>query len=170
MKKLATLLLIAATLSPGVNAIEIAINTQEILRAHNQWRAEVGVPPLTYSTELAQSSLAWARHLQKTNQCNMRHSKGKVGENLFWASAWSDGRVQDIAAKTVVDSWGNEKQDYSYSNNRCASGKMCGHYTQVVWKTSTMVGCGAAICDDNHHQVWVCQYSPPGNWVGQKPY
>ena len=130
----------------------------------------MGLRPLSYDNDLAQKAQGWANNLQKTNQCNMRHSKGKAGENLFWGSAWSDGRVQDIAAKTVVDKWGAEKQDYSYADNRCADGKVCGHYTQMVWKSTQYVGCGAAVCADNHNQVWVCQYYPPGNWVGMKPY
>lgn len=63
MKKLAILPLIAVIISicvsPRVSAIEI--NTKEILRAHNQWRAEVGVSPLAYSTELAQGYASIAR-------------------------------------------------------------------------------------------------------------
>ena len=47
---------------------------------------------------------------------------------------------------------------------------MCGHYTQMVWQTSTKVGCAMAVCEDSQEQVWVCQYQPAGNWVGKKPY
>ncbi|MDO9190699.1 MAG: CAP domain-containing protein [Sulfurimicrobium sp.] len=46
---------------------------------------------------------------------------------------------------------------------------MCGHYTQLVWKKTTAVGCGMAVCG-SRDQIWVCQYSPAGNWAGQKPY
>jgi pathogenesis-related protein 1 len=46
---------------------------------------------------------------------------------------------------------------------------LCGHYTQVVWKNSMEVGGGMAICD-NKSQVWVCNYNPPGNVEGEKPY
>jgi len=47
---------------------------------------------------------------------------------------------------------------------------MCGHYTQVVWRSTTTVGCAMAVCKDSQEQIWVCQYQKPGNWVGQKPY
>jgi pathogenesis-related protein 1 len=106
----------------------------------------------------------------------MQHSKpdGQYGENLYWASAieWSDGKreLQQVSPNKVVDSWGSERADYDYKNNSCATGKMCGHYTQVVWKTTTTVGCAIAVCEDSREQVWVCQYQPPGNWVGEKPY
>ena len=147
-----------------------------IVAAHNKWRAEVGVGKLSYSPELELSSQAWADHLKHSNHCQMRHSKpeGRYGENLYWASAiiWSDGRreLQKVLAEKPVDSWGDEKADYDYATSSCKPGKMCGHYTQMVWKTSTKVGCAYAVCEDSQEQVWVCQYQPAGNWVGSKPY
>lgn len=153
-----------------------AVNKEEIVAAHNKWRAEVGVGELSYSTELAVTAQVWADNLKHKNQCNMKHSKpeGKYGENLYWASAivWTDGRreIQKMKAAKPVDSWGSEKMDYDYSSNSCVAGKMCGHYTQMVWGKSTRVGCAYAVCEDNLDQVWVCQYQPAGNWVGQKPY
>jgi pathogenesis-related protein 1 len=106
----------------------------------------------------------------------MQHSKpdAKYGENLYWASAiqWSDGKreVQQVNPKKVVDAWGSEVKDYDYARNTCTLGKMCGHYTQVVWKNTTRVGCAVAVCEESSEQVWVCQYQTPGNWVGEKPY
>ena len=148
-----------------------------IVTAHNKWRAKVGVKEkLRYSPELAVTAQAWADSLKQTNHCQMRHSKpdGLYGENLYWGSAvqWSDGRkeLQQVTPAQVVDSWGSEQADYGYANNSCAPGKMCGHYTQVVWRATTTVGCGVAVCEDTQQQVWVCQYQPAGNWVGEKPY
>jgi pathogenesis-related protein 1 len=145
--------------------------------AHNKWRVEAGVPEkLSYSPALAVSAQAWANNLKQTNHCKMRHSNpdGKYGENLYWGSAmnWSDGRkeLQTISPQQVVDSWGSEKAEYDYANNSCAPGKMCGHYTQMVWRTTTSVGCAMAVCEDTQQQVWVCQYQPAGNWLGEKPY
>jgi hypothetical protein len=85
---------------------------------------------------------------------------------------WSDGykELQKISPEQVVDAWGSEKLDYDYANNSCTPGKMCGHYTQMVWRTTTTVGCAMAVCEDNQTQVWVCQYQPAGNIVGSKPY
>lgn len=104
----------------------------------------------------------------------MVHSQTRqLGENLHWASArkWSDGRVQrqQVTPTQVTDSWGAEKADYNYAANSCADGEMCGHYTQMVWKSSTEMGCGMAFCSDDS-QVWVCNYRPPGNYAGRKPY
>ena len=152
------------------------VNSDEIVAVHNKWRAKVGVGELSYSPELALSAQAWADNLKQTNQCRMRHSKpeGKYGENIYWASAiaWSDGRrePQQVPSAKPVDSWGSEVADYNYSKNSCKPGKMCGHYTQIVWKDTKQVGCALAVCEDTQDQVWVCQYRPAGNWVGRKPY
>lgn len=40
-----------------------------------------------------------------------------------------------------------------YATSSCKPGKMCGHYTQMVWKTSTKVGCAYAVCEDSQEQV-----------------
>jgi pathogenesis-related protein 1 len=153
------------------------IDAAAFVDAHNKWRAKEGITErLNYSADLAVAAQAWADELKNVDRCNMRHSKpkGKYGENIFWASAltWSDGHIelQKISPEQVVDSWGHEKEDYDYTNNRCAQGKVCGHYTQIVWRTTTKVGCAVAVCEDVYEQVWVCQYQPAGNWVGMKPY
>lgn len=46
--------------------------------------------------------------------------------------------------------------------------KVCGHYTQVVWKNSRYVGCGKAMAA-NGTLYYVCNYYPAGN-TGGRPY
>ncbi len=159
--------LLSILLSSAAYCAEVV--PSEIVAAHNAVRAQVGVPPIAYSTQVAASAQAWADHLKSTNHCRLTHSSGSNGENLYWAGAWSNGPAQDIHSADPVNAWAAEKKDYTASTNTCAAGKVCGHYTQLVWKNSTQVGCGVAMCSDNT-QVWVCQYAPAGNWVGQKPY
>jgi len=98
-----------------------------------------------------------------------KHSGGQYGENIY-ASAGSNTTPAD-----VVDSWVSEAKDYDYAANSCAG--TCGHYTQVVWRKSTKLGCAVANCSKNspfsgftQWQFWVCNYDPPGNFNGQKPY
>ncbi len=169
-------LLFACCLFPALTAQALDFDTNEMLAAHNRWRKAVGTPPLTYSTRLAASAQEWANHLKQNNHCRMQHSNPdkKYGENLYWASAikWSDGKreLQKVSPRKVVDDWSSERADYDYLSNSCTQNRMCGHYTQLVWKTTTTVGCAIAVCEDSREQVWVCRYQPPGNWVGKKPY
>lgn len=173
MKYLSNVIFLAAMLA---SSAVFAFDSAAIVAAHNQWRADVGVKEkLVYSKELAASAQDWANKLQQDNRCQMEHSEAETyGENLFWASAtqWSNGRLelQKVIPKQVVDSWGSEKAYYNYAKNSCKAGEMCGHYTQVVWRTTQKVGCAVAVCEDTQEQVWVCQYQPAGNWEGQKPY
>lgn len=133
---------------------------QEMLDAHNTYRNDVGIAILTWSEEVATSAQAWADELAK--DCKFKHSDGDYGENI-WA------RTKGAFSPTdVVMSWGSEMEDYDYESNTCAADKDCGHYTQIVWQNTTKVGCGVATCDGR--DIWVCQYAPPGSFVGEKPY
>lgn len=53
-----------------------------------------------------------------------------------------------------------------FSHHTCRNPN-AGHFTQVVWKGSTQVGCGAADCT-GHSGVLpayvVCRYAPAGNF------
>jgi pathogenesis-related protein 1 len=80
------------------------------------------------------------------------------------------------AVDDAVASWVAESKDYDHSHNRCAKGKVCGHYTQVVWRHTRRVGCAVASCTGgspfraNDWTLVVCNYDPPGNVVGERPY
>jgi uncharacterized protein YkwD len=141
-----------------------------ITAAHNAARAAVDppaatpIPALTWDNTVATTAQAWS------DKCQFMHSGGQYGENIF-ASA---GSVPD--AQGVVDSWVSEKKDYDYASNSCSN--VCGHYTQVVWAKSLKLGCGFSTCTQNSpfggsFSTWyfvVCNYDPPGNFVGEKPY
>jgi len=144
-----------------------------MVEEHNTLRATVGVPELRWSDALAHQAAAWADELKKSG-CAMKHSHGKFGENLYWASARrtsTRNTPQPIKEKDVVANWANEQPWYSAASNTCNAppGKTCGHYTQIVWKGTREVGCAKAVCNDSS-QVWVCNYAPAGNVIGQRPY
>ncbi|KAJ7525560.1 hypothetical protein O6H91_17G056800 [Diphasiastrum complanatum] len=139
-------------------------NGQDIahyLIPHNEERQRTGVPDLLWDDGVASYSRWWANHQRNFENCAMRHSNGPYGENLFWGSgkAWTPG--------DAVSSWVDEKQHYSYSANACAG--MCGHYTQVVWRNTRKLGCTSVTCD-NGNTLIICNYDPPGNYIGQRPF
>ena len=152
----------------------------EILQAHNNWRAKYGVQPMEWSETLTQKAQAWAKELANRG-FKLEHSPAPpriYGENIAYGGNTNLSSPElDLTAQRVVDLWGNEVNDYDYETNTCAPGKVCGHYTQVVWKNSQRVGGGTlkGIIEDTNgnrsvQEIWVCQYDPPGNFVGQKPY
>ena len=128
------------------------------------------LPAMTWSDAAATAAAAWAR------QCTWSHdpalqSEG-YGQNLY---ASTDAPAPGV----VVTSWVSEAASYDYASNQCAAGAVCGHYTQVVWRGSTGLGCAIQPCasgspiDARFGTAWwiaVCDYAPPGNWVGQRPY
>lgn len=136
---------------------------RQIIDTHNYWRGDVGVyEKVRWSDKLAQVAERWARALKRKG-CGFAHSPDNPhGENLF------KGTTGYYSPIDVVNAWAEEKAFYDYDRNECTPGEMCGHYTQVVWRSTREVGCAKIQCDGM--DIWVCEYDPPGNWIGQKPY
>ena len=135
-------------------------NPQDFLDAHNQARAAVGVDPLAWDETVAAYAQDYAN--QRRGDCALEHSSGPYGENIAWSSG-------DMSGVEAVNMWVNEQADYDYSSNACASGKQCGHYTQIVWKNSVSLGCAKVSCDNGQTFI-TCNYDPQGNIVGEWPY
>jgi pathogenesis-related protein 1 len=131
-----------------------------MLEAHNGVRARVNVPPLRWSENLVAYAQDWANHLIREQQFYHR-PKPIYGENLFEING------PRAMPADVVGIWAAEAPDYNYRFNVCR-GEMCGHYTQMIWGDTREVGC--AVARDAVAEVWVCNYDPPGNWVGERPY
>ncbi|CAI4231745.1 unnamed protein product [Auanema sp. JU1783] len=133
-----------------------------IVYEHNKYRRIVPASDmhmLYWSDELAASA---QRH---ADTCDFRHSRGRmnVGENI-WAAPYSN-------YSDSISIWFNEVH-----NPRCgcnhAYKHCCGHYVQVVWAKTNLVGCGFSRCRDvqgimgrGHRNVFVCHYNPQGNTV-----
>lgn len=133
-----------------------------MIAAHNAVRAGVGVPDLVWDDMLADIAAEWSAQLA-ANGCIMEHDySSPYGENLYWSSFESN-------PAQVVDAWASEVVYYDYDSNSCAPNEMCGHYTQLVWSTTERVGCAVTACADGS-EIWMCDYDPPGNYVGEWPY
>lgn len=139
---------------------EVSPAANQIVAAHNAVRSKVGVPPLAWSDELAQVAQSWANRLVASGA--FEHSRNGYGENIFELS----GTGFSSNPSQVVSAWATESQNYQYETNSCTG--VCGHYTQIVWRDTKAVGCGVA--HDGKREIWVCNYAPFGNIVGEKPY
>lgn len=138
---------------------------QEFVNQHNYWRKKVFVPYVTWSNKLANYSQEWANHLAN-NGCGLSHrpsSQQLYGENIYWSS------TSARTVPSIVDNWAEERKKCSLSpNTGINSFGGIGHYTQIIWSTTTQIGCGIAICP-NGAMICVCNYSPAGNYVGRSP-
>ncbi|XP_065871360.1 pathogenesis-related protein 1-like [Euphorbia lathyris] len=154
---IAVIVLISLALTKPLNAQDAP---QDYINAHNAARAAVGVGPMTWDENVA----AYARNYaeQRRGDCNLVHSGGPYGENIAWGSS-------ELFGTDAVKMWVDEKAFYNYDSNTCAAGEQCGHYTQVVWRNSVRLGCAKVRCNTGGTFI-TCNYDPPGNFVGQKPY
>jgi uncharacterized protein YkwD len=153
--------------------------------AHNLARQEEmqdpPLPDLTWSQEIADFAQEYADQL--TTQCGtlVHRTQNRYGENLatFGTTAASNFYTPEEA----VDGWVSEKACWDYGTIRgtetcdqtCADGLNstgCGHYTQVIWRDTKRVGCGYSTCQNGNFnmEIWVCNYDPPGNYIGEAPY
>lgn len=120
---------------------------------------------MSWDTELEAFAQAYAE------KCIWDHNKerGRRGENLFAMAPMLD-------LEFAVEDWNAEEKFYNLTTSTCVSGQMCGHYTQVVWASTHRIGCGSKFCEKiegietEDMYLLVCNYYPPGNMKGRKPY
>ena len=136
------------------NAVRASVHAPEAYAG--EWKP---LPPLAWSDELAATAQGWAEHLRDDKDCRLEHSTNAFGENL------ARGKDLDIAAAVAM--WAHEGEHYRYSPVY-EFDVPTGHYTQMIWRKTTQVGCGIARC--GRTTVMVCNYDPPGNVIGRAPY
>ncbi|KAI2803528.1 CRISP [Blomia tropicalis] len=132
------------------------------LGRHNELRALHGSPPLQMSRTLCQYAQEWADHLAHHNIHVHRPSPKKFGENIFWKSSPS----MKLTGYEGVNSWYEEYDLYDKSwyggDPPRNSYKVSGHFTQLIWKSSTHLGVGVAINGNSFYVV--ANYHPLGNY------
>jgi uncharacterized protein YkwD len=134
---------------------------QEFIDSHNRWRADVDVPPIVWNIDMENYAVDWAIK-QGENGCKMMHRpNNEYGENIYWSSG------REFSPVYIVDDWGSEIKDYHGEIFGKSKG-VVGHYTQMVWRTTTEFGCAAFKCGSTI--LVVCNYNPSGNWIGKHPY
>jgi pathogenesis-related protein 1 len=156
------------------NAVRQRVAQAESLRLGGT----VSIPDLTWDPSVAAIAQAHADSLINNNPPKGEHRTDEelqqlgLGEN--WYLVWSTG-TPDQSASVAVESWASEAQWYNYDENTSAAppNKTCGHYTQLIWSSTQRLGAGRAVRTTNDgrtYVIWVCNYAPPGNTTGQKPY
>jgi pathogenesis-related protein 1 len=141
-----------------------AADQQAVVAAHNALRAEVGVGPLVWDAALATFAQNHVKTLIPT--CALAHSGGPPGENL---ASWTG----NAGPANAVALWAAEKSKYAGAGGAYTGpADGAGHYTQVIWKATTKVGCARATCTQNgmSWSLVSCNYDPRGNVMGERVY
>ena len=88
------------------------------------------------------------------------------GENI-WA-----GTKGYFGPEAMVDAWVREKKYFRPGvfpdNSTTGRSADVGHYTQLVWRATTEVGCAEA--SSTREDILVCRYAEAGNYRGEKPF
>jgi len=156
------------------NGVVKTVSVEEAcLTAHNKVRAlHTDTPPLVYDAQLASEAADWA--LRLTAMGRLQHSADtQYGENLYADVTRSSPFDAPTAASPAqaVYAWYSESFEYMpYDyNDEMNSGRATSEFTQVVWKSTTKVGCGVAFIDDGYnymHTYIVARYDVAGNMYG----
>ena len=136
-----------------------------VLRLHNQARREFGAAPLAWSGELAAGAMAHARYMAATGIYGHDRTPGRrksAGENL-----WRGQRgvfSYDVMVQVMVDEARLFPPGAFPNNSVNGDWHAVAHYTQIVWPTTTEVGC--AVASSATTDYFVCRYAPTGNKDG----
>ena len=136
-----------------------------VLSAHNQARRQFGVAPVTWSDELAAGAMAHAQYMARTGIYGHDQTPGRrkqAGENL-----WRGQRgvfSYDIMVRGMIDEARLFRPGHFPNNSITGDWHAVAHYTQIVWPTTTEVGC--AVASSASTDYFVCRYAPTGNKDG----
>ena len=143
---------------------------QRLLDAHNAERRRARTPPLIWDDGLEAEARVWALDLLRSGETRHDPAQHGHGENLWFGWSGTVGRVW--SPEQMVGEWIAEKRHYRHgvfpNVSRTGDWTAVGHYTQVIWRGTTHVGC--ALVREGERWVLVCRYSPPGNVDGLRAY
>ncbi|KAI3852503.1 hypothetical protein MKW92_026909 [Papaver armeniacum] len=124
-----------------------AVDRHQFISEHNAVRSKFSEHPLT--SKFSEHALIWNSTL-RAGDCDMVHSNGPFGENIFWG-----GKYEDYSAAYAFKSWAAETSAYDASQNSC--------------QMNAMMGCARVKCNSGGVFA-ICVYDPPCNFEGENPF
>jgi len=172
-----SLLLVGLVISDVAFSAVVTIGgmKQDFLAFHNKARAQhVDTCALEWNSDLAKDAETYAVEL--TNSGKFQHSSsntrpwsgGVQGENLFTGNSVV---FQTQPVSLCMTLWYEEGNRFAFNKAFLYNFKgigALGHFTAMVWRDTTQVGCGGAYKDTPKGRVtnYVCRYTPQGNIPG----
>lgn len=138
------------------------------LSIHNMYRKRhCNTPALKWDNELARDAEQYAQKCPKGHAAD----RNGAGENLDWSG--SSNRIQENKAawKKAIKGWYDESKNWNYASSKSSRG-VTGHFTAMVWKDTTKVGCAMNVKCSNQfpgmtNNIVVCRYKKHPNMIGQ---
>ncbi len=138
-----------------------------MLTMHNTARLSARVPELAWDDALARDAQAYAQQLAR--RAVFEHSKQPRGNPPQGENLWTGTRAA-YRYDEMAQHWIDERRFFVNGPvpHVSTSGRFedVGHYTQIVWRATTRVGCGFA--SNRRDDYLVCRYTPAGNLLGQR--
>lgn len=172
MKAVPSLAALAASLAAAWPSLAATAATSDanvmaarILAVHNRERAAVGAPPLAWDPALAAAAASYGPTLAALGRLahSPRATRPGQRENLAMGSA------SHFGPEDLVGLWVEEKIHFrpgTFPNvSRTGEWKDVAHYTQMIWKGTTNVGCAMHYAAGRNYLI--CRYTPPGNADGR---
>jgi pathogenesis-related protein 1 len=133
-------------LASGLTDAEVA----DLLASHNKQRQKYHTPSLVWDCRLGAIAASWAA------KGSFGHSGTDYGENIFVASD-----PNEKVAK-APDRWEDEEHNWNNKKAECDAGKVCTHFTQMVWRATRSIGCAVNrhVASDKWKLILVCNYDP----------
>ena len=158
---------VAVTAAPAATAYQPGLSaaSARLLAAHNRERARVGAPALQWDPQLAASAASYGPALARIGRLQHSPKGSRPGqrENLWMGTRGA------FSPEQMVGSWVAERAYFRpgvFPNvSRTGNWMDVSHYTQLIWPTTTRVGC--AIHTQGGWDYLICRYSPPGNRDGR---
>ena len=174
-------------LSTGITADMV----ETIVGSHNRLRARVargeeragrggGQPgagdmmELQWDGELARVAQAHADRCHFDHDCRACRAVERwpvVGQNLYIFK--QTVRRPAVDWERAVRSWYEEVELFSPRHVKpFRFSEATGHYSQMVWSTTTRVGCGVTVYRTGRwfNVLYTCNYGPGGNYIGAQIY
>jgi hypothetical protein len=163
---LMTLLAAFSAAAPAAAARFAAQFPARIVAAHNAERARAGMAPLAWDDALGNGAATYAQQMAFSGmfQHSNRQARRGIGENLWMGTRGA------FSVEAMIGGWASEKRYFVPgvfpNNSRTGNWEDVGHYTQMIWPTTTRVGC--AIASTARVDYLVCRYASAGNMDGRR--
>lgn len=135
-----------------------------LLAAQNRERAQVGHVPLVWDAALAASAASYGPTLARMRRLVHSPRQTRPGQRENLAMAYHG----TLSPEQLVAMWSAEKRylrpGIFPAVSSSGNWEDVAHYTQMVWPTTTHVGCALYQADWDY---LICRYSPPGNIDGR---